>query len=163
MRPRHLAQLPVVLAAALLIVTACSNTPPAPSPGAGANLGLVTPGKLTIGYFPSMPVTDVKDGKGIGTNGALMQEVADHLGLQAVWQPYAFAALIPALQSHRIDTLAAGLQHHPAEGADPPLRAALHVRHRDPDRQARHRHRFLGGSSAKRADTRDGEGVLPAR
>lgn len=108
MRPRHLAQLPVVLAAALLIVTACSNTPPAPSASAGANLGLVTPGKLTIGYFPSFPVTDVKDGKGVGTNGALMQEVADHLGLQAVWQPYAFAALIPALQSHRIDTLAAG-------------------------------------------------------
>ena len=93
-----------LVAAAMLVFTACSNSP-SPSASAAGGLKLVTPGKLTIGYFPNFPVTDVKDGKGIGTNGLLMQEVADALGLQAVWVPYAFAALIPALQSHRIDTL----------------------------------------------------------
>jgi ABC-type amino acid transport substrate-binding protein len=100
-------RLVALVAAAILLFTACSNSP-SPSASGTGGLKLVTPGKLTIGYFPSFPVTDVKDGKGIGTNGLLMQEVADTLGLQAVWVPYAFAALIPALQSHRIDTLAAG-------------------------------------------------------
>ena len=96
-----------LIVTAVILFGACSNST-SPSPSAGGGLKTVTPGKLTIGYFPSFPVTDVKDGKGIGTNGLLMQELAEQLGLTPVWVPYAFAALIPALQSHRIDILAAG-------------------------------------------------------
>ena len=40
----------------------------------------ITPGKLTVGFNGDMPMTSLKDGKLIGTDGELIAKIAERLG-----------------------------------------------------------------------------------
>ena len=60
-------------------------------------------GKFTIGYSPSPGIADIVDGQPVGVGLFLAADMAKRLGLEPVYQSYGFAALFPALQSHRID------------------------------------------------------------
>jgi ABC-type amino acid transport substrate-binding protein len=95
-----------VVVAGAIVLTRSSPSPVNPSTTAAR---LVEPGKLTIGYFADYPHIDVENGKGAGIDGVVMQRIAERLGLTPVWVPYGFAALIPALQSRRVDTIATSL------------------------------------------------------
>lgn len=67
-------------------------------------LELVTPGSLTIGFNPTPGIFEITDsGEVTGIYGLLITEVAKRLGLTPVYVPLAFPALIPALQSNRVD------------------------------------------------------------
>ncbi len=119
----------LVLSAALMAIVACAQQPIQPlvqqpvqaqvTPVAGAQpttaasqaatLELITPGELVIGFEPQPGIFEVKDGKATGLFGEMITQVAVDLGLKPVYAPFAFPALIPALQSHRIDVISAGL------------------------------------------------------
>lgn len=65
---------------------------------------LVTPGSLTIGFNPTPGIFEVSDsGEVSGIYGLAVTEVAKRLGLKPVYVPLAFPALVPAVQSHRVD------------------------------------------------------------
>lgn len=74
---------------------------------AGSDYRLATPGKFTIGYFTAPGVADVVNGEPTGVGLYLATEIARRLGLEPEYQVYNFAALFPALQSHRIDFIGA--------------------------------------------------------
>lgn len=71
---------------------------------ANEDLELIEPGKLIVGYAPEAGSFDLVDGKLDGVFALIMDEAAKRLGLEMVAQPFAFPALIPALQAGRIDT-----------------------------------------------------------
>src|SRR5436190_23221231 len=71
---------------------------------AESDLELVTPGSLTIGFNPTPGIFEVgESGEVSGIYGKLITEVAKRLNLKPVYVPLAFPALIPAVQSHRVD------------------------------------------------------------
>ncbi len=93
------------------VATAPAATPSGSTPAATAapeDLKLVTPGKLTIGYSSSPDAIECTNNVCSSRLGFLITLVAERLGLELVAEQYAFAALVPALQSHRIDVLVAG-------------------------------------------------------
>ena len=64
----------------------------------------MTPGSLTIGFNPTPGIFEVSEsGEVSGIYGKLITEVAKRLDLTPVYVPLAFPALIPAVQSHRVD------------------------------------------------------------
>jgi ABC-type amino acid transport substrate-binding protein len=66
-------------------------------------------GKLTIAYQPLPAVFEVaEDGTVTGVCGLIAEEVAKRMGLEPAYVPFDFPALIPALQSGRVDMLGAG-------------------------------------------------------
>ncbi|MFO1058615.1 MAG: transporter substrate-binding domain-containing protein [Dongiaceae bacterium] len=94
---------PLSLLAAGAIVAALAGAPRA-SLAADDALELVTPGTLTIGFNPTPGIFEVaEDGTVSGIYGILMTEIAKRLGLKPTYVPLAFPALIPAVQSHRVD------------------------------------------------------------
>ncbi len=105
------------------ILSACDTAPrpsasgPAATPaGSGTaattppteDLNLVADGKLTIGYASNPDSIECTGSTCTGRLGFLITRVAERLGLELVAEQFAFAALVPALQSHRIDVLVAG-------------------------------------------------------
>jgi ABC-type amino acid transport substrate-binding protein len=112
-RSRTLARTVALVASLMLVVAACgSSTSATPGTAAAADpsnpLNLITPGKLIVGYTPYKGLIDIVGGEPVGVYGTLIKETAKRLGLEAVYQPYDFPALIPALQAGRFDILAAG-------------------------------------------------------
>lgn len=90
-----------VLAAGAVATCLALGTQPA---SAADELELVTPGSLTIGFNPTPGIFEVSEsGEVSGIYGILITEAAKRLGLEPVYVPLAFPALIPALQSHRVD------------------------------------------------------------
>lgn len=73
-----------------------------------AKFRLVTPGKLTIGFNPLAGVCEMINGKPEGWALVFITEVARRLNLDPVYVAMDFPSLIPALQSGRIDVIAAG-------------------------------------------------------
>lgn len=113
MRSRKLSRTVALVACLMLVVGACgSSTSPTPGTASAADssnpLNLITPGKLIVGYTPYKGLIDIVNGEPVGVYGTLIKETAKRLGLEAVYQPYDFPALIPALQAGRFDILAAG-------------------------------------------------------
>ena len=94
-----------VLLVVLLVASACGQASPSASPTASGTAAyrLATPGKLTIGYTPIAGISDIVDGKPTGLGLLMSTEIAKRLGLEPVYASYDFAAVFPALQSHRID------------------------------------------------------------
>lgn len=108
MRSRNLSRVAAFAACIALLTSACGSTPtPAPTTGS-SDLNLITPGKLLVGYSPYKGLIDVVNGEPVGVYGIMIKETAKRLGLEAVYQPYDFAALIPAMQANRFDILVAG-------------------------------------------------------
>jgi len=63
------------------------------------------PGVLTIGMLGDMPMTSVKDGKVIGTDGALAVKIADTLGLKVETLSLEWNSLIQATTQGQVDVL----------------------------------------------------------
>lgn len=106
------------------ILSACGENPspkpsgsgPAETPSSSGiaatpapeDLNLVTEGKLTIGYASNPDSIECTGNTCSGRLGFLITRAAERMGLELVTEQYAFAALVPSLQSHRIDVLVAG-------------------------------------------------------
>ncbi len=97
----------VALAVCLVLAVAACASSPSSKPDAN-DLNLITPGTLIVGYSPYKGLIDVVDGEPVGVYGILIKETASRLGLKAVYQPYDFPALIPAMQANRFDIVVAG-------------------------------------------------------
>jgi L-cystine transport system substrate-binding protein len=65
----------------------------------------IEPGKLTIGFNGDMPMTSWKDGKLIGTDGALLAQIAANLGLEVKPQQMEWSALIQATKQGKVDIM----------------------------------------------------------
>ncbi|HEY8014628.1 MAG TPA: transporter substrate-binding domain-containing protein, partial [Dongiaceae bacterium] len=65
----------------------------------------IEPGKLTIGINGDMPMTSVKDGKLIGTDGALLAQLAANLGLEVKPVQMEWSALIEATKQGKVDIM----------------------------------------------------------
>jgi ABC-type amino acid transport substrate-binding protein len=97
----------VALAVAVVLAAGACGSPSTSTPSANP-LNLITPGKLIVGYSPYKGLIDVVNGEPVGVYGIMIKETATRLGLQVVYQPYDFPALIPAMQANRFDVLVAG-------------------------------------------------------
>lgn len=74
----------------------------------GVNAGEIetlVPGTLTVGMLGDMPMTSVKDGKVIGTDGDLAVKIADALGLKVETKSLEWNSLIQATQQGQVDVL----------------------------------------------------------
>ena len=65
----------------------------------------IEPGKLTIGFNGDMPMTSWKDGKLIGTDGALLAQIAANLGLEVKPQQMEWSALIQDTKQGKVDIM----------------------------------------------------------
>ncbi|MGE3294192.1 MAG: substrate-binding periplasmic protein [Geminicoccaceae bacterium] len=65
----------------------------------------VEPGKLTIGINGDMPMTSLKDGKLIGTDGELIAAIAERLGLEVNVVQMEWSALIQATKQGKLDLM----------------------------------------------------------
>jgi polar amino acid transport system substrate-binding protein len=96
MKPRRLG-LMTALAAALALAWA--------SPSMADTVKTVEPGKLTVGFNGDMPMTSFKDGQLVGTDGALLAEIAQHLGLEVKPAQMEWSALIEATKQGKVDIM----------------------------------------------------------
>ena len=65
----------------------------------------IEPGKLTVGINGDMPMTSVKDGKLIGTDGELIAAIAGKLGLEVNVVQMEWSALIQATKQGKVDLM----------------------------------------------------------
>jgi ABC-type amino acid transport substrate-binding protein len=65
----------------------------------------IEPGKLTVGINGDMPMTSLKDGKLIGTDGELLAQIAANLGLEVKPQQMEWSALIQATKQGKVDIM----------------------------------------------------------
>jgi polar amino acid transport system substrate-binding protein len=65
----------------------------------------LVPGTLTIGMLGDMPMTSIKDGQVIGTDGDLAVKIADALGLKVATLTLEWNSLIQATQQGQTDLL----------------------------------------------------------
>ena len=98
----------VVIAIAALLTTACnssSTSSGASSTSSSSAYHLVTPGDLTIGYYPSVGLLDEVNGQVAGALVPIDNFIAKYLKLKPVYVEMSFSAMLPALQSGRIDII----------------------------------------------------------
>ena len=75
-------------------------------PAAGApSLKTVTPGALTVAINGDMPMTSIKDGKLIGTDGEMIDAIAQKLGLTTKPSLMEWSATIESIRSGRADVM----------------------------------------------------------
>lgn len=89
-----------VCAAVAALVIGCAGAPARAEPPR-----TVEPGKLTIGFNGDMPMTGLKDGKLIGTDGALLAKIAADLGLEVKPVQMEWSALIQATKQGKVDIM----------------------------------------------------------
>jgi L-cystine transport system substrate-binding protein len=75
------------------------------APASAQAIETLVPGTLTIGMLGDMPMTGLKDGKVIGTDGALAVKIAETLGLQVATLSLEWNSLIQATQQGQVDVL----------------------------------------------------------
>lgn len=92
----RLTALPVALLLALSVVW---------QTWAQADLGTIEPGKLTVAFNGDMPMTSLRDGELIGTDGEMISLIANHLGLQLVPQQMDWDAAIASTTAGRVDVM----------------------------------------------------------
>ena len=73
---------------------------------AGAqDYGTIEEGKLTVAFNGDMPMTSLKDGELIGTDGEMISMIAENLGLEIVPQQMDWAAEIESTKAGRVDLM----------------------------------------------------------
>lgn len=77
----------------------------AAAPAGAEEIETLVPGKLTIGMLGDMPMTSIKDGKVIGTDGALAVKIAESLGLEVETLTLEWNSLIQATTQGQADLL----------------------------------------------------------
>lgn len=65
----------------------------------------ITPGKLTVGFNGDMPMTGLKDGKLIGTDGELLATLAERLGLEIEPKQMEWSGAIQATKQGQVDLM----------------------------------------------------------
>ncbi|CAN5200344.1 hypothetical protein BH10PSE7_BH10PSE7_13650 [soil metagenome] len=65
----------------------------------------ISPGKLTVGFNGDMPMTSLKDGKLIGTDGELIATLAERLGLEIVPKQMEWSGAIQATKQGQVDLM----------------------------------------------------------
>ena len=85
----------VGVAALVLIVGSAHAAPPQ----------TIEPGKLHVALNGDMPMTGIKDGKLIGTDGELMVLIADRLGLEVVPHMMEWSAEIQSTKQGKVDIM----------------------------------------------------------
>ena len=93
-------------AAMMLTMAACGS-----KSGTDANAGADGEKKqLVVATSPDFPPFEFLDGSQIvGIEPALMQAIADKLGMELVWEQVDFDSIIPGIQAERYDVGAAGI------------------------------------------------------
>jgi L-cystine transport system substrate-binding protein len=89
-----------ILGAAALVATLGLAVPAAAEPPK-----TIEPGKLTVGFNGDMPMTGWKDDKLIGTDGALLAQIAENLGLEVKPAQMEWSALIQATKQGKVDIM----------------------------------------------------------
>ena len=74
-------------------------------PALAAPIPTVEPGRLTVGILGDMPMTSLKDGKLIGTDGELAARIARNLGLEVATKTLEWGSLIQATRQGQVDLL----------------------------------------------------------
>jgi L-cystine transport system substrate-binding protein len=74
-------------------------------PAAAESPKTIEPGKLTVGFNGDMPMTSWKDGKLIGTDGELLAQIAENLGLEIKPAQMEWSALIQATKQGKVDIM----------------------------------------------------------
>lgn len=90
---------------AMLGAAAIAGTALAPRIARADAIETLVPGKLTVGMLGDMPMTSVKDGKLIGTDGDLAVQIAKNLGLEVATKSMEWNALIQATKQGQVDIL----------------------------------------------------------
>ena len=83
------------VAAAVVALSAASAAPPK----------TIEPGKLHVALNGDMPMTGLKDGRLIGTDGELMVLIADRLGLEVVPHMMEWSAEIQSTKQGKVDIM----------------------------------------------------------
>ena len=65
----------------------------------------INPGKLTVGFNGDMPMTSLKDGKLIGTDGELISLLAERLGLELEPRQMEWSGAIQATKQGQVDLM----------------------------------------------------------
>jgi L-cystine transport system substrate-binding protein len=92
--------------AQILAVTAAALVPIALAvPVAQAEIKTIEPGVLNVGLNGDMPMTSVKDGKLLGSDGEIMTIVAERLGLKIKANQMDWAALIQSTKQGKLDVM----------------------------------------------------------
>lgn len=76
-----------------------------PARAQSAHLHTVTPGTLTVAIDGDMPMASVKDGKLIGTDGEMINAIAQKLGLTTTPSLMEWSATIESIRSGRADVM----------------------------------------------------------
>lgn len=90
---------------ALLGAAAIAGASLAPLKARAAGIETLVPGKLTVGMLGDMPMTSIKDGQLIGTDGDLAVQIAKALGLEVATKSMEWNALIQATKQGQVDVL----------------------------------------------------------
>ena len=90
---------------AMLGATAIAGTALVPRVASAGAIETLVPGKLTVGMLGDMPMTSVKDGKLIGTDGDLAVQIAKNLGLEVATKSMEWNALIQGTKQGQVDIL----------------------------------------------------------
>jgi L-cystine transport system substrate-binding protein len=69
------------------------------------DLGTIEPGKLIVAFNGDMPMSSLQDGQLIGTDGEMISNIANNLGLELVPQQMDWAAAIESTTSGRVDLM----------------------------------------------------------
>src|SRR6185503_3536770 len=67
--------------------------------------GTIESGKLNVAFNGDMPMTSLKDGQLIGSDGEMIAQIASNLGLEIVPQQMDWAAEIESTTSGRVDLM----------------------------------------------------------
>ena len=76
-----------------------------PRASAASSFKTVSPGTLTIAINGDMPMTSIKDGKLIGTDGEMVAAIAQKLGLGVTPSLMEWSATIESIRSGRADVM----------------------------------------------------------
>lgn len=112
MRTRHLAVLPAAVAASLLLAACGGGDDAASGDGSEGGVELVTAGSLTVCTNPPYePFEYEEDGEVVGLDIAIVQEVADDLGVELVTKVTPFEGIQSGadLNTDNCDVVASGI------------------------------------------------------
>lgn len=89
----------------LSLVSGLSALATGARPLARDDLGTIEPGKIIVAYTGDMPMTSLRDGRLIGSDGEMIAIIAENLGLEVAPQQMDWATAIESVASGRVDVM----------------------------------------------------------
>ena len=83
----------------------CLVTVPAGIQAGAQDLGVLEPGRLIVAFSGDMPMTSLRDGRLIGSDGEMIAIIAESLGLELAPQQMDWAAAVESVSSSRVDVM----------------------------------------------------------